>query len=123
MAEAAKRALQKDSIQVVADAGYPNGEHAAFCEANGMMPFVPVMRTVNNQGDGTLFGRSHFLYDQSTDNYLSTGDKQLLRKHTNHKIATPCTRRRAVIAEHARSNRVARKLLDEALLAISTKMH
>lgn len=50
-----------------------------------MMPFVPVMRTVNNQGDGTVFGRSDFRYDQSTDSYVCPGDKQLLRKHTNHK--------------------------------------
>jgi len=42
---------------VVADAGYSNGEQVAQCEAAGMMPFVPVMGTVNNQGDGTLFGQ------------------------------------------------------------------
>ena len=27
-------------------------------EAAGIVPYVPVMRTVNNQGDGTLFGRA-----------------------------------------------------------------
>ena len=44
MAEAAKKALEIDSLQVVADAGYSNGEQAAHCEAAGMMPYVPVMR-------------------------------------------------------------------------------
>jgi transposase len=38
MAEAAKKALEVDSFQVVADAGYPNGEQAAQCEAAGMRP-------------------------------------------------------------------------------------
>jgi transposase len=85
MAEAAKLAIQKNSFNVVADAGYSNGEHAAHCEAAGMMPFVPVMRTVNNQGGGTLFGRTDFQYEPESDSYVCPGDKRLLRKHTNHK--------------------------------------
>jgi transposase len=85
MAEAAKRALELDSFQVVADAGYSNGEQVAHCEAAGMMPYVPVMRTVNNQGDGTLFGRENFRYEPDSDTYVCPGDKRLLRKHTNHK--------------------------------------
>jgi hypothetical protein len=28
-----------------------------------MIPHVPVMRTVNNQGDGKLFGREDFRYE------------------------------------------------------------
>jgi transposase len=85
MAEAAKEALEADSFKVVADAGYSNGEQAAHCEAAGMVPYVPVMRTVNNQGDGTLFGRADFRYEADTDSYVCPGNKRLLRKHTNHK--------------------------------------
>jgi transposase len=85
MAEAAKKALEAHSFQVVADAGYSNGEHAAHCEAAGMMPYVPVMRTVNNQGDGTLFGREDFHYEPDSDTYVCPGNKRLLRKHTNVK--------------------------------------
>jgi transposase len=84
MAEAAKKALEVDSFQVVADAGYSNGEQAAHCEAAGMTPYVPVMRTVNNQGDGTLFGRGDFRYEPDTDSYLCPGNKRLLRKNTTH---------------------------------------
>jgi transposase len=83
MAEAAKRALELDTFNVVADAGYSNGEQVAYCEAVGMMPYVPVMRTVNNQG--TLFGRTDFRYEPESDTYICPGDKRLLRKHTNHK--------------------------------------
>jgi transposase len=85
MAEAAKTALEMDSFKVVADAGYSNGEQVAYCEAAGMVPYVPVMRTVNNQGDGTLFGRADFRYEPESDTYTCPGDKRLLRKHTNHK--------------------------------------
>jgi transposase len=85
MAEAAKKALDIDSFQVVADAGYSNGEQAAHCEAAGMMPYVSVMRTVNNQGDGTLFGRGDFRYEPDSDTYVRPGNKKLLRKHTNLK--------------------------------------
>jgi hypothetical protein len=85
MADAAKQAIEADSFNVVADAGYSNGEQVAHCEAAGMMPFIPVMRTVNNQGDGTLFGRNDFRYEQGSDTYVCPGDKRLLRKHTNHK--------------------------------------
>jgi transposase len=85
MAEATKKALEIDGFQVVADAGYSNGQQAAQCEAAGMVPFVPVMRTVNNQGGGGLFGREDFRYEPDTDTYLCPGNKKLLRKHTNPK--------------------------------------
>jgi transposase len=68
MADAAKQALKVDTLQVVADAGYSNGEQIAQCEEAGITPFVPVMRTVNNQADGTLFGRTDFRYDADTGN-------------------------------------------------------
>lgn len=77
MAEAAKRAIEMDSFKVVADAGYSNGEQVAHCEAAGMVPYVPVMRTVNNQGDGTLFGRTDFRYKPESDTYVCPGDKRL----------------------------------------------
>jgi hypothetical protein len=57
----------------------------AQCEAAGMVPYVPVMRAVNNQGDGTLFGRADFSYEPESDTYLCPGNKRLQRKHTNHK--------------------------------------
>ena len=49
-AEAAKRALELETFNVVADAGYSNGEQAGHCEAVGMIPYVPVMRTVTTRG-------------------------------------------------------------------------
>jgi len=51
MAEAAKEAVgDPPTLQVVADAGYSNGEQAEACEARGIVPHVPANRAVNNQG-------------------------------------------------------------------------
>jgi transposase len=54
---------------VVADAGYSNGEQAEACEAEGIVPHVPANRSINNKGDGTLFDRSRFIYDDKTDTF------------------------------------------------------
>jgi transposase len=56
MAEAAKQALgNPDSLKVVADAGYSNGQQAEACESQGIVPHVPANRAVNSHGDGKLF--------------------------------------------------------------------
>ena len=44
MAEAAKQALgSPKTLNIVADAGYSNGEQAAQCEAQGIVPHVPAI--------------------------------------------------------------------------------
>jgi len=80
MAQAAKAVLETDSFHVVADAGYSNGEQAARCEAAGLLPHVPMTRAVNNQGDGTFFGREQFCYQQNSDTYLCPNGKTLRRR-------------------------------------------
>ena len=81
MAEAAKAALENpEKLNVVADAGYSNGEQAADCEVQGIMPHVPANRGVNNQGDGKLFDRTLFVYDEKTDTFHCPADKTLTRK-------------------------------------------
>jgi transposase len=85
MAEAAKKALGGCDFKVVADAGYSNGEQAARCEEAGMLPHTPVMRTVNNQGGGALFGRDDFRYEPDTNTYLCPGEKTLRRKKVHRK--------------------------------------
>ena len=80
MAEAAKHAVgDPASLNVVADAGYSNGEQAQACEAQGIVPHVPVQRGVNNRGDGSLFDRSQFTYDENSDT-LRCPAQQILRR-------------------------------------------
>jgi transposase len=81
MAEAARQALDvPDTLNVVADAGYSNGEQAAQCEQQGIVPHVPANRAINNQGDGNLFDRSLFAYDQNTDTFRCPASQTLHRK-------------------------------------------
>lgn len=81
MAEAAQQALDNpQTLNVVADAGYSNGEQAERCEQQGIVAHVPANRAINNQGDGTLFDRSLFTYDEKTDTFRCPADQTLHRK-------------------------------------------
>jgi len=82
MAEAAQAAVSEPGqrLNVVADAGYSNGEQAERCESKGMVPHVPANRGVNNRGDGTLFQRSAFAYDEATDTFVCPAGQRLHRR-------------------------------------------
>lgn len=81
MAAAAKQALDNpETLNVVADAGYSNGEQAERCEEQGIVPHAPANRSINNQGDGNLFDRRLFIYDEKTDTFRCPADKTLTRK-------------------------------------------
>jgi transposase len=80
MAEAAREALEQASLNVVADAGYSNGAQAEALEAQGIVPHVPANRAVNNQGDGSLFDRRCFTYDEATDTMHCPAGQVLRRK-------------------------------------------
>lgn len=83
MAEAAQKALAAASLNVVADAGYSNGEQVQALEEQGIVTYVPVNRAINNQGDGTLFDRSAFEYQKASDSYRCPAGQRLTRKQTH----------------------------------------
>jgi transposase len=86
MAQAAKRAVGSPaSLNVVADGGYSNGEQAEACELQGIVPYVPPKRSANNQGDGTLFNRTAFSYDEATDTFRCPAGQTLWRKSFSKK--------------------------------------
>lgn len=87
MAEAAQVAVSAPGqvLHVVADAGYSNGEQAEACEAKGILPHVPANRGVNNQGDGKLFDRSAFMYQQEEDRFLCPAGQVLRRQQISRK--------------------------------------
>lgn len=66
--------------QVVADAGYANGEHLQKLEDAGLTGYVAPARAVNNQADGTLYDRTAFAYDAAQDCFICPADKILKRK-------------------------------------------
>ncbi len=81
MAEAVQTAVGSPGtpLHVVADAGYSSGEQAQACENRGIIPHVPAVRGVNNRGDGTLFERSDFQYDETSDTFLCPAGERLHR--------------------------------------------
>jgi transposase len=89
MAEAAKQAVgSPPSLNVIADGGYSNGEQSETCESQGIVPYVPPKRTVNNHGDGKLFDRTEFVYDEATDTFRCPAGQTLWRKQFSKKDRT-----------------------------------
>lgn len=80
MAKATKDALGTASLTIVADAGYSNGTAAAACEAEGIAACAPTNRSINNQGDGSMFDRSAFVHQAETDTYICPAGHALSRK-------------------------------------------
>jgi len=85
MAKAALAALGVESLNVVADAGYSNGEQAAHCEEACILPHIPVIRNPNTQGGGAFFNRDTFQYDPELDVYLCPAQHVLRRKGISKK--------------------------------------
>jgi transposase len=81
MAEAAQPAVSQAGarLHAVADAGYSNGAQAEACEQQGIEPHVPAQRSVNHRGDGTLFDRTEFHYDEASDTFQCPAGQRLHR--------------------------------------------
>lgn len=79
MAEAACAAVQ-GPCNIVADAGYANGEQVAALQDKGLTTYVAVNRSVNHHGGGTLYDRSAFAYDPRADTFTCPAGKTLKRQ-------------------------------------------
>lgn len=76
MAVQGKAAVAAERVSVVADAGYSNGEHAARCEADGIVAIVPRAETVNRTGR-QYFSRDQFSYEAASDSWLCPAGERL----------------------------------------------
>jgi transposase len=88
MAKASKDVLAVDRLRVVLDAGYSNGAAAAACERDGIEPYAPTNRAMNNKGD--YFDRSQFVYDRLSDTLQCPAGRRLVRISFN--VADHCIR-------------------------------
>lgn len=68
MAKLARQTLGAESLTVIADTGYSNGEHGQLCEADDITAIVPRPQTANPKGE-ELFDRDKFVYDTEKDSY------------------------------------------------------
>lgn len=80
MAERVRQVVDSETLHLVADAGYSNGEQARQCEAAGIVTHIPANRAVNTQGDGQLFDRTAFSHDAETDTLRCPAGEVLTRK-------------------------------------------
>lgn len=83
MAEAAKAALEVETLTVVADTGYSNGEQGQACQDAGIIAAVP-RQTTTNPNDTDLFSRDRFTYDQARDCWTCPAGQTLGLTYTSH---------------------------------------
>jgi transposase len=68
MALRAKEVLQVETLEVVADRGYYDGQHIKACLEDGTTPYIPKANTSANSRLG-LYGKRDFSYDADHDCY------------------------------------------------------
>jgi transposase len=76
MAKKAKETLGVESLEVVADRGYYNGEEVNTCEESGMTVYVPRPNNSSNLKRG-LFTKEDFVYEPEKDCYRCPAGKEL----------------------------------------------
>ena len=82
----AKEALQVDTLQVIADAGYHNAEHAHGCNESGIVAAVPMQASASSE-EG-LFPKARFDYQPSDDSYRCPAGQVLRRYKIDRKKGT-----------------------------------
>ena len=82
----AKEILEKENLNLLADAGYSNGEQLQQCLDVQITPFVPLNRAINTQGD--YYQKSHFTYLPEQDAFRCPAGELLTHKtiHTKNKM-------------------------------------
>lgn len=80
MATRAQAELDTDTLDVIADAGYSNGEQLANCEEQGITATVPSNRSMNNRGNH--YQKSDFVYDAEKDQFTCPAGEVL--SYTTH---------------------------------------
>ncbi len=83
MAEQGKEALEVESVTVVADTGYSNGEHGERCAKDSITAVVPRAETVNTEGE-QYFSRDRFTYDAAGDSWQCPAGQTLTVGKVSH---------------------------------------
>jgi transposase len=76
VAKQAKAVLHRDTLDVVADRGYYNGDEIRACEQAGIDTYLPKPKTSGNKAKG-LFDRSAFNYIEQDDEYECPAGERL----------------------------------------------
>jgi transposase len=82
MAKQAKTVLQRETLDVVADRGYYNGDEIRACEQAGIDAYLPKPKTSGNKAKG-LFDRAAFRYIDKDDEYECPAGERLSYRFTS----------------------------------------
>ncbi|MCX7382551.1 MAG: IS1182 family transposase [Alphaproteobacteria bacterium] len=88
LASAAKAVLAAETLRVVADVGYHNGETLRACEADGIEAFVAVPERARQLPAEGRFGLASFIYDAVEDIYRCPAGESLHPSPTRRLDAT-----------------------------------
>jgi transposase len=134
MAIAAKEALEVETLDVAADAGYHNGVEAVECEANGIIPYAPRPKTSSKNEKKGLYTKEAFTYAPEQDAYrcpagqllgFSTqteqADGRILRYYANWPACAACPLREKC-TESKQGRRIMRTPEEERLEAMAERV-
>lgn len=133
MAVAAKEALEVETLEVAADAGYHNGSEVVECEANGITPYVPKPKTSSKNEARGLFTKEAFTYSAERDAYRCPAgewltqrtqtevDGRTLRYYGNWDACAACPLREQC-TESKQGRRIMRTPEEERLEAMAERM-
>ena len=83
MAQQTKAELDQETLNVLADGGYSNGEQLAACDAEGITVTLPIQRSINDLSEA--YPKSAFTYDADQDCYICPAGERLTHKTVNKK--------------------------------------
>jgi transposase len=83
MARQAKEALAVDSLEVLGDCGYYDGDEVAQCEAEQITAYIPKPENSSKSHSQGLFSKADFRYDAATDRYRCPAGQWLPYRFTN----------------------------------------
>lgn len=124
MALAAKAALEVETLEVVADAGYHNAAKVKECEAAKITAYVPSVESSKNTNQG-LYTKLDFQYDAQQDEYVCPNGERLrfftqsrdkgqeVRYYMNAAACRECPLREQCTRSKKEGRRIARRV-DEA---------
>ena len=88
MAQKAKQTLGVETLEVVADRGYYNGEEVKACEQSGITAYVPKSNPSSNLKRG-LFTKEDFIYEPDKDCYRCPAGKELSYRYQSVEQGRP----------------------------------
>lgn len=133
MARQAKEALAVESLEVLGDCGYYDGDEVAQCEAEGIQAYIPKPENSSKSHSQGLFSKADFRYDPATDRYRCPAGQWLTYRFTNlqdgrelkHYYTSACTHceMRPQCTKRAEGPRqVTRLVNEEALERMAARM-